>query len=140
MHPKRSADGYRSLPHKRPFLGAAFFALIHYLALISTITLGYILIQAEGWKLSTGFIISVSVLALSWLIGYFKRRSARCPLCKGTPLLDTAASKHRKSYRLAPLNYGTTALLSLMLSHRFRCMYCGTGFDLLRKSTSQREP
>jgi len=139
MYPKRSIDGYRSLPHKRAFISAAFLALIHYLSLISVITLGYILTQAEGSKVSVGFIIAVGFLAFSWLIGFFRRSAAKCPLCKGTPLLDTAAAKHKKAFRFLPFNYGTTAQISLLLAHRFRCMYCGTGFDLLRKSSNVRE-
>ncbi|MEP4076622.1 hypothetical protein [Haloferula sp.] len=139
MQPKRSVDGYRSLPHKRPFIAAALLALVHYLSLIAAITLGYILTRVEKPDVKIGFIVAIGIFALSWLIGYFRRASAKCPLCKGTPLLDSAASKHKKAYRLRPLNYGTTAQISLLMGHRFRCMYCGTGFDLLRKSSNVRE-
>lgn len=117
---------------------AALLALIHYFSMIAVITLGYILTRVDGFKVTIGFAVAVAVLALSWLIGYFRRASAKCPLCKGTPLLDTAAAKHKKAFRIRPLNYGTTAQVSLLLSHRFRCMYCGTGFDLLRRSSSVR--
>jgi uncharacterized membrane protein (DUF485 family) len=139
MQPKRSADGYRSLPHKRAFISASVLALIQYLALVAAITLCFILTRVEGRYVTAGFIAAIVVVALSWFIGYFHRRSAKCPLCKGTPLLDSAAAKHTKALRVPPLNYGTTAQISLLMSHRFRCMYCGTGFDLLRKPTSFRD-
>lgn len=138
MYRKQSADGYRSLPYKRPFLAAGFIAMIHYLALITAITLGYILVQEGQKKVTYAFIAAVIVLALSWLVGYFRRASAKCPLCKGTPLLDTQAAKHKKAHRAFPLNYGTTAQISMLMTHRFRCMYCGTGYDLLRKSSQNR--
>ena len=65
------------------------------------------------------------------------RRSARCPLCKGTPYLNTGALTHRNATRLFPLNHGTSALLSSLITQRFRCMYCGTRFDLLKRRSSR---
>jgi uncharacterized membrane protein (DUF485 family) len=135
MHPRRSVDGFRSLPHKRPFLAAAFLALVHYLSLIAAITLALIITKVQDPRVVTGLFIAIGAIVLSWLFGYFHRASAKCPLCKGTPLLDSVAVKHRNAYRIPPLNYGTTAQISLLMSHRFRCMYCGTGFDILRKSS-----
>lgn len=139
MHPKRSVDGYRSLPHKRPYIEASILALLHYLSLIAVITLAIILARVGDSEAKIGFVVAVIVFALTWLFGFFRRSTAKCPLCKGTPLLDNAASKHKNAHRLQPLNYGTTAQLSLLFSHRFRCMYCGTGFDLTRKSSTLRE-
>lgn len=138
MQPKRSVDGYRSLFHKRAFVSASVLALLQYLSLIAAITLGFILTQARETPVTISFISAIGVFVLSWIIGYFHRSSAKCPLCKGTPLLDSAAVKHKNAFKVRPLNYGTTAQVSLLMSHRFRCMYCGTGFDLLRKSSSSR--
>jgi len=74
---------------------------------------------------------------LSWVLCFLKRRSARCPLCKGTPFLDTGALTHRKASRLFPLNHGTSAVLSTLFTQRFRCMYCGTRYDLLKRHSSR---
>ena len=86
---------------------------------------------------------STAALALAaslatWLISYLRRRSARCPLCKGSPLLESGAVKHAKAYRLRPFNHGATAVLGILFLNRFRCMYCGTPYDLLKRSSIAR--
>lgn len=70
--------------------------------------------------------------ALMWLVAFFKRRSAHCPLCKGTPLLNTGARPHLRARRVFPFSYGQTAIFSILAMQRFRCMYCGSDFDLLK--------
>jgi DNA-directed RNA polymerase subunit RPC12/RpoP len=69
---------------------------------------------------------------LLWLTAYFKRRAAKCPLCKGTPLLNSGAVPHPRARRIRPLNQGVSAMLSIMATQRFRCMYCGSDYDLLK--------
>lgn len=128
----------RSLHDKRPFNVAVFFAVVHYLCIIAFLTCVVILIlnPVEG---SVKILITSLVACLfTWLISFFRRRSVRCPLCKGSPLLDTGASKHSKAYRLPPLNHGNTAVLGILFLHRFRCMYCGTPYDMLKKASQHR--
>jgi len=72
------------------------------------------------------------------IISYSRRRAARCPLCIGTPLMNTGALTHKRSTKLAPLNEGYTALLSIAFTQKFRCMYCGTRYDLLKSTHKQR--
>ena len=128
----------RSLHDKRPYHVAVFFTLIHYLCLIALLTCGVIL--ALNPVPGSVQILMVSLLAciVSWLVAFCKRRSVRCPLCKGTPLLDGGASKHAKAFRLPPLNHGNTAVLGILFLQRFRCMYCGTPYDMLKKSSQLR--
>lgn len=128
----------RSLHDKRPFNVAVFFAVLHYLCVIAFLTCVVILIlnPVEG---SVKILLASLVACLvTWLISFFRRRSVRCPLCKGSPLLDTGAVKHAKAHRLPPLNHGNTAVLGILFLNRFRCMYCGTPYDMLKKSSQQR--
>ena len=128
----------RSLHDKRPFNVAVFFAVVHYLCVIAFLTCVVILIlnPVEG---SVKILLASLVACLvTWLISFFRRRSVRCPLCKGSPLLDTGAVKHAKAHRLPPLNHGNTAVLGILFLNRFRCMYCGTPYDMLKKSSQQR--
>ena len=129
---RKHSLGARSIPHKRPFMASIFFALLHYLSIIATLTFGYILFRTHKETVAWWLVGSIAAIGVTWLLTYAARRSARCPLCKGTPLLDTPASKHRKAVRLRPMNHGMTAQLQLITSQRFRCMYCGTPFDLHR--------
>ena len=134
---RSTSRGPRSLPSKRPYLMAMGFAAVHYLAILTALTLGVILIRERSPSISKSFVVAVSVVAGTWMWGYFIRTSTKCPLCKGTPLLDSGAIKHSKAIRIPPCNYGTTAQLSLIFTHRFRCMYCGTPFDLMKKPQSK---
>jgi hypothetical protein len=128
----------RSVHDKRPYNIAVLLTLLHYLCVIALLTSAVIFLMRPGKESVTPLVASVLASAFSWLVAYLKRRSARCPLCKGSPLVDTGASKHAKAYRLRPLNHGTTAVLNIIFLHRFRCMYCGTPFDLLKKPSRER--
>jgi len=106
--------------------------MIHYLGLVTTVTsLTYYLMQPS--ELASHFVGGGLVFsAVSWLLAFFKRRAAHCPLCKGTPLVNSGAHTHVKAVRLFPLNHGITAVLSIMATQKFRCMYCGSDYDLLK--------
>lgn len=94
----------------------------------------------EPSRLATKVLIaSLGFMAVTWLIAFFKRRSTHCPLCKGTPLINTGALPHRKAFRIFPFNHGVTATLPIIGTHKFRCMYCGTGFDILKRPSHLRD-
>ncbi len=86
--------------------------------------------------LASRFLVAgIIVSALSWLIAYFKRRGVLCPLCKGTPLVNSGARPHVRARRIGPLNHGMSAVFSIMATQKFRCMYCGSNYDLLKPRT-----
>lgn len=126
----------RSVHDKRPYKTAVFFTLVHYLCIVALITCVVIFVSNPGQDPLPPLLGSLIAVVLSWLIAFFKRRSVRCPLCKGTPLLDTGAAKHSKAYRLRPFNHGNTAVMGILFLSRFRCMYCGTPYDMLKKPSN----
>ena len=129
----------RSIHDKRPFNRAIFFTLVHYLCGIAFITCVVILLlHPTPMTMVKPLVASALALAVTWLISFLRRRSARCPLCKGSPLLDSGAAKHAKAFRLRPFNHGTTAVLGILFLNRFRCMYCGTPYDLQKRSAVER--
>lgn len=75
---------------------------------------------------------------VTWLIASFKRRSALCPLCRGTPLINSGALAHSKAVRFPPLNHGVSAIISIIATQRFCCMYCGSSFDMLKTPSHLR--
>ncbi len=81
---------------------------------------------------------SMAFTALAWFVAFLKRRSVHCPLCKGTPLMNSGARTHARSKRIPPFSHGTTAMLSILTNQTFRCMYCGSDFDLLKPPTRLR--
>jgi hypothetical protein len=132
---KTRSQRARSLPSAGPFRVAVFFSLMHYLGLVTVVTAFVGVILHPGgmgtWLLVGGVVYNV----ITWLIAFFRRRSTLCPLCKGTPLLNSGAHVHSRAWRFWPLNHGTTAILSIMATQKFRCMYCGSDFDLFKPRT-----
>jgi hypothetical protein len=128
----------RSLPSSRPFQVAVFFSALHFLGLIATVT-ALVLIFREPSQLAMKVMLCGLMFSIIlWVIAFFKRRAAYCPLCKGTPLFNSGALPHSKAWRLFPLNHGVTATLSIIACQRFRCMYCGSDFDLLKTPSHLR--
>ena len=128
----------RSLPSKRPFHVAVFFSALHFLGLVMTIT-ALVLFVAEPSQLARNLILGgIGFSVVTWLIAFFKRRSAYCPLCKGTPLINSGARPHSRAKRIFPFSHGVSATLSIIATQRFRCMYCGSDFDLLKTPSRLR--
>lgn len=139
--PSQAAGGRvraRSLPTRRHFNLAAFFFALHVLGLISMLTAMVVVFLDPSQLGARLFIGGLSFSVVTWGIALFKRRSAICPLCKGTPLMNSGARPHAKAVRLFPLNHGVTATLSVIAMQRFRCMYCGSDFDLLKTPSHRR--
>jgi hypothetical protein len=141
MPPRSSPEPYakaRSVHDKRPLNMAVFFTLVHYLCLIGFLTsLGILIAHPAPGSVPPVVAFAVATL-VTWLVSFVRRRSARCPLCKGSPLYDSGAVKHAKAHRMRPLNHGATAVLSILFLNRFRCMYCGTPYDMLKAPSTAR--
>ena len=128
----------RSLPSKRPFNVAVFFSALHFLGLIMTVT-ALVLFVAEPSPLARNFILGgIGFSVVTWLIAFFKRRAGYCPLCKGTPLINSGARPHSRAKRIFPFSHGVSATLSIIATQTFRCMYCGSDFDLLKTPSHLR--
>ncbi len=128
----------RSLSSKRPFKVAVFFSSLHFLGLITTVT-ALVLFFLEPSPLTRNFVLGgIGFSVVTWLIAFFKRRAAYCPLCRGTPLIDSGASPHFRATRIFPFSHGVSATLSIIASLTFRCMYCGSDFDLLKTPSHLR--
>jgi uncharacterized membrane protein (UPF0136 family) len=123
------------VPSARPFRVAVFLTSLHFLGLIATVTalVGFFL--QPSMLASRLLVAGIIFSALSWLIAYFKRRGVHCPLCKGTPLINSGALPHARARRIGPFNHGVSAVLSIMATQKFRCMYCGSDYDLLKPRT-----
>jgi len=135
---KNGAARARSLPYRGPFISAMFWTAVYYLCLVGWVT-SAVMFALKRDELRSRVLIGAMFLSVfAWIWAFFKRRAARCPLCKGTPLLNSGALPHGRAVRLAPLNHGTTACLSLLFTQQFRCMYCGNLYDLLKPSQMLR--
>lgn len=128
----------RSLPFRGPFILAGFLSAIHYLSIVAWLTC-LVMFAFQRNELVSKMVGGTMFLVIgTWFLAFIKRRSARCPLCKGTPLLNSGALPHGKAFRIPPLNHGTTATLSLICTQEYRCMYCGNLYDLLKPIASEK--
>lgn len=127
----------RSVRHKRPFVLAVAASAFHYLCLLAALTCGSMFAVNPNQQTMRALVGCLALSVVTWLIAYFRRRSAVCPLCKGTPMLHSGALPHAKAVRVPPFNHGVTAVLSTLASQQFTCMYCGCRFDLLKESSQQ---
>ena len=121
------------MPHVKPFAVAVTWAAMNYFCIIALITSLVIFCMFPTRAAMQVFVISLLGSSATWLIAFLKRRKAHCPLCKGTPLFNTGAFTHHKAFRLFPFNHGVTAIFSIIFTQRFRCMYCGSRYDMLKK-------
>lgn len=129
----------RSLPSSRPFTVAVVWSALHYLGVITTVT-AFALFFKEQSQLAVKVIVGgLAFSVVTWLVAFFKRRSAFCPLCKGTPLINSGALAHSRAVRFYPFNHGVTSTISIIATQTFRCMYCGSDFDLLKTPSHLRD-
>lgn len=127
----------RAVPHGRPFMVAVFLASLHYLGLIAAAT-ALVSVLLDPHPMAPRVLIAALVFSgVTWLIAYIKRRGAHCPLCKGTPLINSGAMPHTRARRIRPFNHGVSAILSIIATHKFRCMYCGSDYDLLKPMSAR---
>jgi hypothetical protein len=130
------SKGYRSLPVRRRFVAAMGWFFLHGLGVLAAAILFHLAVTTRQPRAIDGLLAAVAIMAVTWFIALLFRRAAKCPLCRGTPLHDNGNVKHPKARKFGPLNPGVSAMLSLLVTQRFRCMDCGTPFDLMKSSKS----
>lgn len=124
----------RSVPYKKPLIVALLWTLLFYTFFMATI-LAMIIFIFVGTKPAAHLFAFTSVLALFlWFVSFLKRRRAHCALCQGTPFLDTGAHIHLEARKIPLLNHGHSNVISAVFTLQYRCMYCGTPYDFLKKS------
>lgn len=134
----------RSMTHSSPYYTAVAWSVLNLLcnaATVIIISLYFYDPSSMGMNSRRPLAIiigGVSICLLTFVIAFIKRRNAKCPLCKGTPLLNTGARPHVHAVSVTPFNHGYTAVLSILLTQKVCCMYCGTKYDLLKTSGHKR--
>jgi len=123
-----------------PFVRAEIVIFLNWLAAVAVLTCVPIVLLGPTHRAIRILIICLAVYGFTSLISFLTRRSLLCPLCKGTPLAASRAHVHPKATRIFPLDHATSAVFSLIFTQTFRCMYCGSRFDLLKPRTSQQGP
>lgn len=123
----------RHFPHSARLLIVAlllFLAFVGFLAFLGG-AVGMVMTRLPGWGwLALGGLASVAIIrVLVFIIG----DELTCPLCHGAVMRHRHCHKHVDAFRLWPLSHRASAVLSLLTTFGFRCMYCGTAFRLGRR-------
>jgi len=133
----------RSLPVRSSFVWSTIWTALFFLGVFALLTCLVLFFSSPG-RLTIKFLLgSLAFTIAAWTCSFIKRRETFCPLCRGTPLINSGARAHERAVRIPPLNHGITATVSILASQRFCCMYCGTTYDLLkprRKRGNAGEP
>ncbi len=77
-------------------------------------------------------LVGLGVFVTCRLTAFVLARSLTCPLCHGTVMHEKRCRKHAEAFRIPTLTYRFSAVLSILLTWGFRCMYCGTQYRLRR--------
>jgi hypothetical protein len=123
---------------RRPFVLAAVFWVLHFLALLILAASIVLFVQYANRVAMEAMLGALALVIITWVVAFFRRKAALCPMCKGTPLQSSGAAPHMHAAKLPGINHGLSAVLTIIFRQSFTCMYCGARFDLLKKR--QRHP
>lgn len=85
--------------------------------------------QVHGWFALGG----LGLFALGRAAAFVLGRHLNCSLCHGPVLHEKNCHKHVDAFRILPLSYRNSTVVSLLGTGKFRCMYCGTPYRLRRE-------
>lgn len=137
--PRATAARLRSIPYRWPFIKAQIFILANYASAVAVLTCIPILILDPIPRNVEILVACLASYAVTSLVSFLGRRKVLCPLCKGTPLVQSKARIHDKASRIFPFDHGTSTLFRLIFTQTFQCMYCACRFDLLKPLPAPRK-
>lgn len=114
----------------------SLLALTTYIALPATIyfTIQQIVDPQGGWQAAA--ISSLIAFVVSLVLGTLLSAITKCSLCHGSLLLGKKCRKHVLANKLPLLTYRASAILHLIFTGKFRCMFCSTPFRLGTRTES----
>jgi len=127
----RSARGYH-----RPgrLLLVAVLLLLAFCGALAFVTgVGGLVLTDEklwGWLALAG----LGLFTVSRVTVFIMAKVLTCPLCHGTVMHEKRCHKHANAFRLWPFTFRASAVIALLTTGSFRCMYCGTPWRLRRTS------
>lgn len=129
----------RSLRYRRPFFYAVVWSALFYLFFLATLVCFVSYLTRPHMFACVMTVSCLGVTLVFYLISLISRRHARCPLCRGTSLLDTGANTHPRCMRLPLLNASHSAIVGIIFTQQYRCIFCGSKFDLLKSSIHDKD-
>ena len=112
---------------------AVFTALLLVLAFAAMV--GFLVAGLKMWltndpEWGVYALVCIGVFVIARLSAAWNTHRLACPLCHGMVLHEKRCRKHRDARKIPLIGYRATAVLSLLFTGNFSCMYCGTLFRL----------
>lgn len=80
--------------------------------------------------IGVGSLLCLALFIASRLGAFVLSSHLHCGLCRGAVMSEKGCRKHVDAVRIRPLSHRATAVLSVLFTLSFKCMYCGTRFRL----------
>jgi len=122
----------RARAFKRPLL-LWFTALLYVLAFaafVAFIVFGVRMYLEQNKTMGIYALAAVGVLVFARVLAAINSRHLTCHLCMGTVLHEKTRHKHQNAKRLPLFGHRAMAVLNVLFTAGFTCMYCGTPFRL----------
>ena len=133
MHPtETTARVRRSHGYHRPWRIwiVSLLLLLSFITFCGFLVLALALPVTDSRTIAIGSLVCLLVFVGARLGAFALSRDVQCGLCHGTVMSEKKCRKHVDAVRIRPLSYRATAVLSVLFTLSFRCMYCGTRFRL----------
>jgi hypothetical protein len=113
----------------RLVLGACLLGLAFISFLSFAWFTGELLLTGER---SAGFLAlgCLVLFGLCRLLAFLNNEKLHCNLCHGTVLHEKRCRKHASATRIPGLSHRAATVASILTTGQFRCMYCGTSYQL----------
>jgi hypothetical protein len=92
------------------------------------ISIAMLITGNRAWGIAS--LVACGVFVVSRTLAFILSRHLSCPLCMGKVMASVRCHKHVNAQCLPPLTHRATAVLAVLFTLSFRCMYCGTRFRL----------
>ena len=128
----------RAYENSLKLLIACYFVISAWLVLIGLLLVILVASTTGSTKLNltfAGLLISLIIIVLGYgLLAW----SLRCEAC-GKSLLIEAGVLHKNARKRKGLDHWATTILDVLLVGKFRCMYCGENYQIVKTIKSRTD-
>jgi hypothetical protein len=131
-HPDSRTRERRSRAFHRPWRIwiVSLLLTLSFVSFCAFIALAVALPVTGSRMIGVGSLACLALFIASRLSAFVLSGRLHCGLCHGAVMTETGCRKHADAVRVRPLSYRATAVLGVLLTLSFKCMYCGMRFRL----------
>ncbi|MGJ8657368.1 MAG: hypothetical protein ACSHX6_13045 [Akkermansiaceae bacterium] len=130
--PHREHNAHKVLRKWPYYRGALIWMVTVALLFLSLVTFGFGVLEKDRNAIFAGIALFGAWLFMK-LMYFFASKTTTCPLCRANHFANSKSSKHKKAFKVFPLSYASTSVMTAVLQRCVRCMHCGVTFDLTKK-------